>query len=265
MRKEYYSRHPPSHAVNDGYVKILQVDGGTETSLPPELRFLYLWPWISHGVLISITVLFLTLWAMALSMHDAVLYSPANEAIESIGIVRFDLGLTSTSIYRGPPSPEINAAWDRIAGDARPVRMTLDQLLRIREKPSPSMARYRDEDGGAYIATVEVIHQLQCIDKLRRLSWRGKVHNDDASEAFQRSDIDQCIELLRQNIMCHSDVTMITYDWVEGRKDPFPNFNVLHQCRDFEKVLDWVDEHYVFVPPSKMVRLEDNVDLPSPP
>ncbi|OJA14475.1 hypothetical protein AZE42_05296 [Rhizopogon vesiculosus] len=54
---------------------------------------------------------------MAPSIHDAVLYSPANEAIEYIGIVRFDLGLTSTSIYRGPPSPEINAAWDRIAGD----------------------------------------------------------------------------------------------------------------------------------------------------
>jgi hypothetical protein len=52
---------------------------------------------------------------------------------------------------------------------------------------------------------------------------------------------------------------------VEGVEAPFPNFNVLHQCRNFEKILDWVDEHRVIVPTSDMVRLEDTTDLLSPP
>jgi hypothetical protein len=60
-------------------------------------------------------------------------------------------------------------------------------------------------------------------------------------------------------------VTMITHDWVEGKTKPTPDFNVRHQCRNFEKILNWVDGHRVFVPKSKLVRLDDNVDLPSPP
>ncbi|KAG1733892.1 uncharacterized protein EDB91DRAFT_1147818 [Suillus paluster] len=193
--------------------------------------------------------------------------APANEAIESIGIIRFNGTLDATSIYRGS-SPEVNAAWDRIAVDVRPVRMTLEQLLRTGEKPSPSMARYPDEFGGGYMATVEVIHQLHCVDMLRRVTWsKDQSHDHGARESHEdfRIHLDHCIEMLRQIIMCHGDVTMLTYDWVKGSNDPFPNFNIRHQCRNFEKVLDWVDEHRVSIPKSKMVRLEDNVNLTSPP
>ncbi|KAG1813508.1 uncharacterized protein BJ212DRAFT_1482419 [Suillus subaureus] len=147
--------------------------------------------------------------------------------------------------------------------------MTLEQLLRTGEKPSPSMARYPDEYGGGYMATVEAIHQLHCVDMIRRASW-GAQDNSTSHESHKspesfRIHLDHCIEMIRQNIMCRSDVTMLTYDWVEGVEDPFPNFNIPHRCRNFEKVLDWVDGHRVFVPKSKVVRLEDNVDLASPP
>jgi hypothetical protein len=71
--------------------------------------------------------------------------------------------------------------------------------------------------------------------------------------------------MLRQNLMCRGDVMMLTYDWVKGMDGPLPNFNTPHQCRNFEKILNWVDEHHVFLPKSKVVRLEDNVDLISPP
>lgn len=65
--------------------------------------------------------------------------------------------------------------------------------------------------------------------------------------------------------MCRGDVTMLTYDWVEGVKDPFPNFNIPHRCRNFEKILNWVDDHQVHIPKTKMFRVEGTVDLPSPP
>lgn len=77
--------------------------------------------------------------------------------------------------------------------------------------------------------------------------------------------LDHCIEWLRQSAMCSSDVTMITREWVEGIAAPVSNFDGRRECRNFEKILNWVDEHRVFVPPSKMVPLDDNVNLPSPP
>lgn len=61
--------------------------------------------------------------------------------------------------------------------------------------------------------------------------------------------------------MCSADVAIITYDWVEGHEEPYPNFNTKHQCRDFEKVLRWGKEHVMNVPLSRLGRLGDEVDL----
>ncbi|KAG1787748.1 uncharacterized protein HD556DRAFT_1277141 [Suillus plorans] len=216
----------------------------------------------------SITLWFFIQWARSPSMDDVVIYSSVNEAIESIGIIKFNGSFNAPSIYRGTPSPELDAIWDRVSLDVRPLRMTHEQLLRTGEKPSPSMARYPDEYGGGYVATVEVIHQLHCLDMLRKASWGNEYHKHggmNKSHEASRTHLDHCIEILRQLTMCSGDVTMITHDWIEGRATPFADFNVPHKCRNFEKILDWIDEHRVFIPKSKWVRLEDNVDLPSLP
>ncbi|KAG1740975.1 hypothetical protein EDB19DRAFT_1707136 [Suillus lakei] len=266
MNKKYCSHYSPFNRVDDDDTKLL--DGGKATSSPPKFRFLHLWPWLSHSVLMSITLVFFTLWALAPLIDDVVLYSPANEAIESIGIVKFNGSFGATSIYRGAPSPEIDSTWDRISFNARPIRMTLEQLLRTGEKPSPAMVRYPDEHGGGYMATIETTHQLHCVDLLRRASWGDHSYHHgghhETPEIF-RNHLDHCIEMLRQVTMCNGDVNMITNDWVEGLVNPQGDFNVPHQCRNFEKILDWADEHRVFVPKSKMVRLDDNIDLISPP
>lgn len=48
-----------------------------------------------------------------------------------------------------------------------------------------------------------------------------------------------CIHLLLQNIMCTANVDLITSNWVEGQRLPFPDFNINHQCRDFDTIRDW--------------------------
>jgi hypothetical protein len=49
--------------------------------------------------------------------------------------------------------------------------------------------------------------------------------------------------MLRQNIMCHADVGLITANWVSFRETPWPNFNTVHMCRDFDAVFDIVEKH----------------------
>jgi len=267
MNEEYYSQYSHLDGIDDDNTKLL--GSGITISLPPKSRFLHLWPWLSHGVLMSITLWFFIQWARSPSMDDVVIYSPANEAIESIGIIKFNGTIVDKpSIYSGPPSPELDAIWDRVSLDVRPLRMTHEQLLRTGEKPSPAMARYPDEYGGGYVATVEVIHQLHCLDVLRKASWGNKYHENGGmhkSHELSRRHVDHCIEILRQFTMCSGDVTLITHDWIEGRTNPLADFNSFHECRNFEKILDWIDEHRVFIPSSSWVRLEDNVDLPYPP
>lgn len=48
--------------------------------------------------------------------------------------------------------------------------------------------------------------------------------------------------MLREVIMCDSDVTPVTfYDNVlnPARKIPMPDFSTRHTCRDFNAVLEW--------------------------
>lgn len=39
--------------------------------------------------------------------------------------------------------------------------------------------------------------------------------------------------------MCDADMGIITYNWRKNHYRPHPNFNVQHQCRDFESALQW--------------------------
>ena len=49
--------------------------------------------------------------------------------------------------------------------------------------------------------------------------------------------------MLRQKIMCDGDVGVLTFNWVDVREDPWPNFNTWHKCRNFEGIVDWGLEH----------------------
>lgn len=75
---------------------------------------------------------------------------------------------------------------------------------------------------------------------------------------------DHCIEMIRQNTMCNADLKMITWDWVEGLHDAYPNFNTRHQCRDYEKILDWAVKHAVHIDKSEVTRSKDTIDMPLP-
>jgi len=80
---------------------------------------------------------------------------------------------------------------------------------------------------------------------------------------------DHCADMLRQKLMCDTDMGIITYNWRKHHYRPHPNFNVQHKCRDFEAGLEWglerqIDasslEHDYFTRPDKPV-----VDFDVPP
>ncbi|KAG0704005.1 hypothetical protein DFH29DRAFT_802565 [Suillus ampliporus] len=180
-------------------------------------------------------------------------------------VVRFNGTLDFPSIYRGPPSPEIDAAWTRIVDDVLPTRMTLEEILKAGEVDSPSKVKYPEKNGGGFMVSTESLHQLHCLNLLRKASWfeyYGPLFQDEPKVV--RMHLDHCIEMIRQNIMCNADVTMITWDWVEGHKHPYPNFNTRHQCRNYEKILDWASNHAVHIDASEVTRFEDTIDIPLP-
>ena len=51
--------------------------------------------------------------------------------------------------------------------------------------------------------------------------------------------------MLRQKLTCDVDVGIITYNWVAVRQEPWPNFNTMHMCRNFEGAVEWARKHSV--------------------
>ncbi|KAG0698833.1 hypothetical protein DFH29DRAFT_1002457 [Suillus ampliporus] len=162
---------------------------------------------------------------------------------------------------------EIDAAWARISHDVLPTRMTLEEILKAGEVDSPSKVKYAEKFGGGFMVSLEATHQMHCLNLLRKASWIE--YYEPVEPSFQdapyivRMHLDHCIEMIRQNIMCNAEVMIITWDWVERHKTPYPNFNTRHQCRNYEKILEWAGKHAVHIDKSDVTRLEDTVELPS--
>lgn len=226
----------------------------------------------TYWLLINVAVMCLSALFFALSFRrddlacakQLSVYSPALEAVQyRTTIFNGTFGLDS--VYRGPPSPDIDAAWERISTRPKPIRIARDTLARIGKAETPSMVRFREADGGGYMGAVEVMHQLHCLNYLRKATYREYYEVSD--DAFQvkpetvRDHLDHCVEILRQNLMCTGDVGLITYDWVAGFSAPYPNFNTQHKCRDFERILTWNEEHGLELLSSHVVRFGEEVDL----
>ncbi|OSX61512.1 hypothetical protein POSPLADRAFT_1034133 [Postia placenta MAD-698-R-SB12] len=165
------------------------------------------------GQVVSMACTFRAAWSMALTGRAVTKkhIAPVLEAVAYHPIV-FNGSLTSSSVYGGTPSPGIDAAWKRITE----------------------------------VTELEVVHQLHC------LTYPGQHASSEEDPGLFREHIgdtyisrgsgDHCIEMLRQQIMCVGDVGVITFYWVEGHTQPYPDFNTMHRCRDFEKILAWRDE-----------------------
>lgn len=116
---------------------------------------------------------------------------------------------------------------------------------------------------GHYYATVEVFHQLHCLDIIRKFIWRNNYGHVDTfqdppemvwehvgkprAHVRMHSAIlticeDHCLDLLRQVLMCNCDIGLIFYTDV-GSRQPVARVSTTHMCRNFSQVVEWVNKH----------------------
>lgn len=111
------------------------------------------------------------------------------------------------------------------------------------EKAHLTSVQLSDEEGG-YLATLDVFHTLHCVNKIRKMYYNEYYH-DPNPLADQQEHFDHCIDLLRQVIMCHGDVSLHTYRWIDDYKVPYPTMQTEHQCRDWDILMSWSEERHI--------------------
>jgi hypothetical protein len=134
------------------------------------------WPSISVGIFLGFVLTFPVFRFLSMELNDTCTrkmstWSPALEIYnDDLILRRFNGALREPNQFRGPPSPSIDTAWERItyAGGGL-VRLLKEQLDKV--NASEYAAAYTEDMGGGYIAGIEVFHQLHCVNMLRKVTY----------------------------------------------------------------------------------------------
>jgi hypothetical protein len=72
------------------------------------------------------------------------------------------------------------------------------------------------------------------------------------------------MDILRQQLMCTTDIGVLGQVWYhpkgEPRPIPFVDFNTKHKCRDFEAIRRWAETHQL--PPETEVDMSRFYEMP---
>ncbi|KAI0818327.1 hypothetical protein GGR55DRAFT_674160 [Xylaria sp. FL0064] len=132
--------------------------------------------------------------------------------------------------YVGEPNDELDRRWrSLIRGQA------VD--LRGEEAESVADITYQ-KPGGWYLTGPDSFHQLHCLDVIRR-ALRPDYYTPPNPEPVHTMHVEHCIDYLRQGVMCAADLTMIPVSWSTKRDRILQNAEVVHTCRNFEKIHEW--------------------------
>ncbi|GAW12178.1 hypothetical protein ANO14919_015390 [Xylariales sp. No.14919] len=153
-------------------------------------------------------------------------------------------------IYRLPPSPAVDEAWDRITR-VNLISIAEDEIRKLGKDPSLAIhspeSWWSETWGNGYMGQIDVFHQIHCLNMLRQglitnynYYW-GKKYGLTPPVQFGMH-LNHCLGTILENLMCHADVDIVTFNWREGQNEPFPDFGVKKQCRDFDAIVQWQQE-----------------------
>ncbi|KAJ6261179.1 hypothetical protein Dda_3846 [Drechslerella dactyloides] len=176
------------------------------------------------------------------------------------------------SIYRLPPSPEVDAAWESVA-EVVSFPITSSAVKKLGKDPSTAV-RLPESLGfppDTHIALLDTAHQIHCLNALRKAVFSD--HYRDKAKEMKKNrlhwvHLSHCAGVLLQNLMCQATLDVVTLNWVETQRHPFPDFSVNKQCRDYSVLQRWQQENRISEEVlNKLVRVAEGsnyVELPSP-
>jgi len=204
-------------------------------------RWLWTWTWIFHVFFFAIYagIVFIGRQQMPLGYFWGLenIYNDAPKEVETVVFKRSGFhGPTSPHLtpYEGRPNIHNDAEWDRLM-EVGVVGISKAEAGKLPEGTTESMG-----NPGTYVVQLEMFHQLHCLKQLRKQLWEFEDGIADPREASQRQQhFDHCIDYLRQVVMCHGDITPVTFEWNVERNIYLAHHGTIHQCRNFNTIYKW--------------------------
>jgi Mycotoxin biosynthesis protein UstYa len=130
-------------------------------------------------------------------------YSPVvNEVDIKYSMVDYNGSFFHQTIYRGDPSPEVDAAWEALGVDYR--ALAVPEADALKSGIEPDQVRIRAKYGGGYPANVEGLHHLHCLNLLRQSS----LYNFDYYKALGKGAFKNEDHIVKVHISKYSQLSI---------------------------------------------------------
>ncbi|KAF2689100.1 hypothetical protein K458DRAFT_292062 [Lentithecium fluviatile CBS 122367] len=169
--------------------------------------------------------------------------APASEAIrlEVCGNDVFDH--LHKSAYAGEPTEESDKAWDALI---LPTYLTIpDSDLLAAGETVKNSVRLKTGD---VVAATGAYHELHCIRQVRPYVYKDTYYPNltTTEENYLRGHLDHCLEVLREQIMCLVDISIVTFSWQSPpQRKPVSKSNSKRVCADWKKFEQWSLDHTI--------------------
>ncbi|KAK7729246.1 hypothetical protein SLS53_009311 [Cytospora paraplurivora] len=215
-------------------------------------------PWVIHGTIFALYLILLPInlnilhgqKAQGYCSNKTHAYSPINDVLEEDYVDYWFKGsLWYDSPYKGPPTPEVNKAWDELL-EYGAISVTAEDIQRIGH--NLTAVQYPQELGGGYLAIAMGTHHIHCL----RYIWKDhhmayfpetEATREGAPEMYERH-YEHCIDYIRQEIMCNFDPGIIPFYWVNQHDQPTPDGNTFHRCMNWDHIQAWLKDRAVKLP-----------------
>jgi len=138
--------------------------------------------------------------------------------------------------YVGNASDELDDNWDDFIGG----RYFHLSEAEAREAWGPQYTEFWDHQEGAYVAGLDVMHLLHCLNMIRQEFDADRYPPPKHVNPLLHRN--HCIENLRQAIMCNADLAPIPTRWYDYLDQNYIDSNRPHVCRNWGAIRDFVTE-----------------------
>ncbi|KAH0591997.1 hypothetical protein MHUMG1_10292 [Metarhizium humberi] len=159
-------------------------------------------------VLTSLSLLCLMILSMALGRltvtnfdcgRQLSTWSPAFEAVEYYQTT-FEGEFLAPSVWRGPPSPELDEAWNRISiRGTGSLRIAKDDLSRLNKSADAEITAGFGDGTNDVQVLLEVFHQLHCLNEIRKHTW-PEYYKFDAPPKVERAHLGMPITIFKSSL-----------------------------------------------------------------
>ena len=143
---------------------------------------------------------------------------------------------THPSIYQQPSVEEAEKQWARFTShpmlDGTSGRLGVSKSAISRMKKAQHDKAWLDSavkiGDDKYMVNLDIFHNAHCLNMLRKLLYPDHF-SLYVNVVKERGHLEHCVETLRQAIFCNSGMGLVTFHWVKGIEEPYPDYNSYHQ------------------------------------